>query len=288
MQYMKNRQLKRYKRVFLLSSLFLISLCSCKVSTGDDNPPKLTGIQITSQPTKVFYVYGEQLDLSGLEVSAVYDNGTITAIDDYTVSLNDGDELKDHGEQAVTITYQDFSTYFTITVLKRLNNLIIKETPVKTQYYVGEAIDYTGLKVIAQYSDDSEEEITDYALSVKSETILSEAKAYSISVAYQGLSKNFNVECLNNEANVIAVTLPEHQDIENLLTYDNGVFTAKSGFESYTWWLDSTTVSIETETYKLITKDLSDGYHTVMVVVKKSDGEKNSATATVRILREEI
>lgn len=287
MKYITNRHIKKYKHRLFLGFLFLL-LCSCKVTTGDDNPPKITGIKITAQPAKIFYVNGDQLDLSGLVVSAVYDNGTTKAINDYKTSISDGDVLDVHGEQAITVSYQDFSTYFTITVLKKLINLKIQDNPVKTKYYVGEAIDFTGLKIIVQYSDASEEEITDYSLSIKSGTILSEAKAYSISVSYQGFSKRFNVECINNSASIFSVTLPEHQEIENLLTYDNGVFTAKSGFESHTWWLDSTSLSIETETYTLITKNLSDGYHTVMVVVKTSDGEKYSATATVKIIREEI
>ena len=196
--------------------------------------------------------------------------------------------MKFHGEQTVTISYQSFSVDFTITVLKKLIDIKIQENPVKTKYYVGESIDFTGLKVIAQYSDDSEEEITDYTPSIASGTILSIAKTYTISVSYKGVSKNFNIECINNSASIVSVTLPEHQDIENLLTYDNGVFTAKNGFSSYTWWLDSTALSINTETYTLITKNLSDGYHNVMIVVKTSDDEMYSATAIVNIIREEI
>lgn len=238
-------------------------------------------------PEKTTYYAGDAFDVTGLKVSACYSNGMIGQIEDYQLSIEAGTVLNVHGEQKVTVSYNGFKTDFSITVLKKVISLTIVSFPEKLAYYVGEAIDYSGLKVTAQYSDESEVAIEDYTLSLAQGTILTNAQTYTISVSYEGCSKDFAVEVESNKVSVISVTLPEHQDVENLLTYADGLFTAKSDFSSYTWWVDSTKLSIYTKTYRLVTANLSDGYHSVMVVVQNSAGEKYSATATVHITREE-
>lgn len=76
-----------------------------------------TGIEITAKPTKLSYEIGEDLDLSGLKVSAVLENGSKEelASAEYTVSGFDGSKA---GEQTVTVTYEDFTAQFTVTVVE--------------------------------------------------------------------------------------------------------------------------------------------------------------------------
>ena len=54
-----------------------------------------------------------------------------------------------------------------------VTDIKISSLPTKTVYYISDAVDYTGLKVSAAYSDGSEKEITDYTLSLENGSILS-------------------------------------------------------------------------------------------------------------------
>lgn len=56
----------------ILSLELIAGFSGCKVTVEE---VKLTGIEIITEPTKKVYFVGEDLDLTGLEVTATYDNG---------------------------------------------------------------------------------------------------------------------------------------------------------------------------------------------------------------------
>ena len=170
-----------------------------------------------------------------------------------------------------------------------MTGIKITSLPEKTVYHVSESVDYTGLKISATYSDSHEEEVTDYTLSLNNGSILTESQTKTVVIRYNAFTTTFDIEILPNQVSVIQVTLPEHFDVENLLSYEenNQTFIAKAGFTEYTWWLDSAKLSNQTSSYYLNTLNLSSGYHSLMILVKTSDGERFSATATIKILREE-
>lgn len=64
--------------------------------------PKLTGIEITTKPTKTAYTEGEVFDPSGMVVSAVYENGRKITTNDYSYTPNKELETTD---TEMTITY---------------------------------------------------------------------------------------------------------------------------------------------------------------------------------------
>ena len=84
------------------------------VAEGEEPEPTLDKIEITG-PTKTEYTQGEELDLSGLVVTAVYSDGSKSEVKagDYTVSGYDPDTA---GEQTVTVTYGGKTAAFTVTV----------------------------------------------------------------------------------------------------------------------------------------------------------------------------
>lgn len=77
--------------------------------TDPDEPPvtqkELTGIEIKTLPTKLTYTVGDTFDVTGLQVSAVYDNGDKEDIvaDEYNVSSPD---MSRSGTVTVTVTYK--------------------------------------------------------------------------------------------------------------------------------------------------------------------------------------
>ena len=78
---------------------------------------QMTEIRITSLPDKLEYGLGEELDLTGVEVTAYYNNGEseLLAPEAYAVSGYEATE----GEHVVTVSVGDFSDSFTVTVVKR-------------------------------------------------------------------------------------------------------------------------------------------------------------------------
>lgn len=280
---------KFLRSVLLLCFLFTLLISSCKETILPDNPPYVTDIKISSLPTKTVYHIGESVDYTGLKVSAIYSDGSEKEIIDYTLSLENGSLLSKEQTCTIVVQYKDFTQTFSIEVLPVMTGIKITSLPEKTVYHVSESVDYTGLKISATYSDSHEEEVTDYTLSLNNGSILTKAQTNTVLIQYKDFSTTFDIEILPNQVSVIHVTLPEHFDVENLLIYEENkqTFITKTGFTEYTWWLDSEKLSNKTAIYSLNTSSLSSGYHFLMILVKTSDGERFSATATINILREE-
>lgn len=75
-------------------------------------PKEIVEIGISSLPGKIDYVYGEALDLTGLVITAYYEDGTYEDIADYVVSGFDGSV----GVNTVYIQYGKFRLGFDVTV----------------------------------------------------------------------------------------------------------------------------------------------------------------------------
>ena len=74
----------------------------------------VSGITITGKPDKLVYAYGEELDTTGLVVTAQYNDGSSQTIaSGYTVT---GYDKTVSGSQSVTVSYQGFTAGFTVTV----------------------------------------------------------------------------------------------------------------------------------------------------------------------------
>ena len=71
----------------------------------------LTGITVTA-PTKTAYVVGDELDTTGMVVTAAYDDGTTKEVTGYEVSA----DFSSAGIKTVTVSYKEKSATFEITV----------------------------------------------------------------------------------------------------------------------------------------------------------------------------
>ncbi len=128
------------------------------------------------------------LDVSGLQVFAVKDDGSREEVFDYTLipgmtdseidqaiadsTFYDFDNPENNIEMAegveilsypVTVKYLDFETEFTVSVKygpRVLTGLYILSKPTKRRYVLSEALDLSGLQVMATYSDASQEAIS--------------------------------------------------------------------------------------------------------------------------------
>ena len=154
--------------------------------------PEVTLESITvSGPTKTQYEIGDELDLTGLVVTAHYSDGSEAAVEDYEVS---GFDSSTAGEKTITVTYQDKTTTFTVNVKEAAPVVTLESItvsgPTKTEYEIGDELDLTGLVVTAHYSDGSEVAVEDYEVSGFDSSTAGEK---TITVTYQDKTTTFTV-----------------------------------------------------------------------------------------------
>lgn len=76
-----------------------------------------TGIEITTEPTKMTYSVGDTLDLSGMVVKLFYNDGSSEEIEDWEADPADGDTLAED-DTPVMVTYDEFYDELDITINK--------------------------------------------------------------------------------------------------------------------------------------------------------------------------
>ena len=87
--------------------------------TVEAEAPTITGIEVTTEPTKTSYTDGESLDLTGMVVTGNLSNGeTVDVTADCTTTPVDGAVLTTDpsGEISVVVSYFELTDTFTITV----------------------------------------------------------------------------------------------------------------------------------------------------------------------------
>ena len=119
---------------------------------------EMIAIEVTKVPNRIVYFTGEKVDLTGLELTAKFNNGsTMILSSGYTYTP----ETVTTDYAAVTLTYQGLSTTYAVTVLEPvINKIEITTPPVKVSYVTGEMIDVSGIKVTGEYTNGDVEDIT--------------------------------------------------------------------------------------------------------------------------------
>ena len=145
---------------------------------------KLTGIAITTPPTKTTYTQGETFDPAGMVVTATYSNGATLKCTGYSYEPNT--PLAD-GTTKVTIRYTEGgvtkTAEQTITVIHRLTKIEITAQPTKKAYEYGDSFQSAGMVVKATYSDGATANVTGYSCSPAT---LNTVGTQTITVSYRG------------------------------------------------------------------------------------------------------
>ena len=136
------------------------------------------------------YWVGDALDTTGLVLTYTDAYGVPSEITEgFTCTPT---TLNTAGTQAVTVTYQGLSATFNVTVKALLNKtLTVKTAPDKTEYWVGDTLDTTGLVLTYTDAYGVPSEITEGFTCTP--TTLNTAGTQTVTVTYQGLSATFNV-----------------------------------------------------------------------------------------------
>lgn len=140
------------KEVRIVSGMGHVWKVNINVVSPEDIP---IGIELVSEPNKVDYNIGdEEIDLTGLIINQVYDDGTSIplSIDGITVDSFDTSTI---GTSTVVISYMDqIHTTFDIQVHAVPNNILVLQYPSRSVYYPNEEVDLTGLVMQAEYMDE--------------------------------------------------------------------------------------------------------------------------------------
>ncbi len=119
----------------------------------------LRSISVSKLPAKTEYIEGQTLDTTGLEVTAIYSDGTeeLLAQSDYTVRAP---ELSSVGRYTVTVEYQGVSATFEVTVkAKSMIGITVSKNPDKMEYVEGTPFDDTGMELTLRYDNGTEQTV---------------------------------------------------------------------------------------------------------------------------------
>lgn len=87
-----------------------------EVIIGEVAEKVVKSIKVKTKPTKLTYAVNETLDLTGMVVQATYEDGDKENVDGYTTDPADGATLDTTGDVTVTVTYEEKTTTFKVTV----------------------------------------------------------------------------------------------------------------------------------------------------------------------------
>lgn len=125
---------------------------------------KLESIQVIP-PVKTQYNLGETADYNGMEVIAVFADGSREKAVDYQV---EGFDTSAPGARTVKVYYYGKRDAFSILVNEpkapSVKSIKISKMPQKTAYKTGEYLNLSGMVITAEYSNGKAAAITDYAV----------------------------------------------------------------------------------------------------------------------------
>lgn len=162
--------------------------------------PVPVSIAITKQPTKTIYLIGDGIDITGLEVTGTYNDGStqILPIEAKDITGFDSSAAKDNEE--LTVTYQGRIATLNVSikdsVTYALQSIAITKQPTKIVYNVGDALDISGLEVTGSYSDNSTQILpvtTDNITGFNSSTA---ADSQILTVTYEGKTATYAIKIL--------------------------------------------------------------------------------------------
>ena len=171
------------------------------------SPSTTTAFEIETLPVKMTYYQGEDFDATGLLIRVYYSDGTSEVLE--TGYRIEGFSSDTAGIHTVTVIYQELTVTFTVTILEAsLTKISVIDLPEKQIYYEGEVLDLTGLHVLAEY-DDGTEEILETGFTITEEAITSAGKK-TITVKYGNQTVTFLIEVLAERVETLSIlTEPE-------------------------------------------------------------------------------
>lgn len=149
---------------------------------------KLKNIEIAAPPAKTDYWQGENFSLDGLVVNAVYRDGTVRSVDNYTTNIAEGTVLG-RTHRVVSVVYTEgtvrATAQFNINVnAVQLESIELTSLPLVTNYLVKERMSTNGLEVVAHYSNGSSKVVSNFVTSPVNNAYIFKAGEIPVTVRY--------------------------------------------------------------------------------------------------------
>ncbi len=126
-----------------------------------------TGIEVTKMPNKTVYLAGESFDPTGMEVSAVFNDGSkellVNTPEEEPLWTYSPQTALVSGSNEITVTSGDYTAKIEVAA-KAQTGVKITTPPNTVEYANGMPFDPTGMVVVAVYDDESEQVVTDYTI----------------------------------------------------------------------------------------------------------------------------
>lgn len=130
--------------------------------SGDVKDKPISSATIVTNPQRIVYDIGEDVDLYGMRVKIVFEDG-----EEYTATQQDltysGYNSKQEGSQLITANYGDYSIPFSVTVKTgALSSISIKANKPSTSWITGDTIKPNDFTVTANYDVGSKRKVDDF------------------------------------------------------------------------------------------------------------------------------
>lgn len=158
----------------------------------------LIDIELFALPTNIYYFTGNYIDLSGLVVKAVYENGNEKPIVT-TYSSNKTNVLLAQGDEVVTISYTEGgitkTANFIINITYReLDYIEVMTEPAKVIYTEGEYFDIMGLTIMAHYENSAAAQVQAFTHNKQGIALTTLDTQVVLEYTENGVSKNAAVQ----------------------------------------------------------------------------------------------
>ncbi len=167
----------------------------------------LTGIEISTAPTKTTYYAGDTFDATGMVVTAHYNNGSSAAVTGYTVAPSGALATTN---TSVTVSYTEGGVTKNATQVITVNavaleSIAITTAPTKTVYTAGDTFDAAGMVVTATYNNGSSTEVTGYTVA-PSGALATTNTSVTVSYTEDGVTKTATQAITVNAAQTFTVS----------------------------------------------------------------------------------
>ena len=142
---------------------------------------------LAQNPTKTDYVAGEKVDLSGMILTVIYNNGTSEQVQNCAASPL----VVDENTEQITLSYKGKTASFPVTVSPaELTGIELTKLPNQRNYWTGDELNTEGLAVSAVYNNGMMKvPVTDYTVHAD----LSTPGVKTVTVSYGDLTASFEV-----------------------------------------------------------------------------------------------
>ena len=134
----------------------------------------LTGIEVTTNPTKTAYVFGESFVPTGMVVTATYSDASKEEVTGYTTNAETV-FASTGADKDVTVTYQEMTATFKVTITPatiatpviKINDVVpTNETKVKADDVIKITTETTGVAIKYQIGEGSQNDYTDAGITL--------------------------------------------------------------------------------------------------------------------------